>query len=61
MDKAFARINVFRADYHWLINRFSNDEPRPAQGVLISRARDHIVTLENELDEINKVIQEGKA
>jgi len=62
MDKpfAFTRINIFRADYSWLVLKFGNDEPRPAQGVLIARARDYIASLEDELGAINKVIQEGK-
>lgn len=60
MDKAFARINIFRADYQWLLRKFGNDEPRPAQGVLIARARDHIATLENEIEAIKTAMSEDR-
>ena len=49
MDTAFTRINVFRADYSWLMRKFGNDEPRPAQGVLVARAREYIEELEGEI------------
>lgn len=62
MDKpfTFTRINVFRADYSWLIHKFGNDEARPAQGVLVARARDYIASLENELETISKVVESAK-
>lgn len=61
MDKefAFTRINIFRADYSWLMRKFGNDEPRPAQGVLVARARDHIATLENEIEAMKDVLRGG--
>ena len=59
MAKEFTRISLYRADYRWLHNKFSNDEPRPVKGVLIKRAHDHIDELEKEIAEINKVLQEN--
>lgn len=50
MDTAFTRINIFRADYSWLVRKFGNDESRPAQGVLVARARDYIKELEDKLE-----------
>ncbi|MCK5397157.1 MAG: hypothetical protein KAJ33_02775 [Thermoplasmata archaeon] len=50
----FTRINVFPKDYRVLLLKFSEEDARPAQGVLIQRALHHIDELEKEIEALRE-------
>lgn len=50
-NEQFVVLRAFPKDSKWLQMRFDNDERRPAMGVIIHRAIEHIKKLEGKDDE----------